>query len=174
MRQAVEEATMNKQELLVLFQYNAWSTTKILDAASHVTHEEFLAPVPFPYGSLRGTLIHAAFAEWIWRKCWQGSPQNPLWIEDEFPNFDSLRSRWTEEESHLLDFVANLTEENLPGKFKYVSTEGFPHERALWESMLHVVNHGTQHKTEAAAILTGLGYSPGDIDLIVYLNDKGN
>jgi uncharacterized damage-inducible protein DinB len=43
----------------------------------------------------------------------------------------------------------------------------------VWESMLHLVNHGTQHKTEAAAILTGFGHSPGDIDLIVYLNEGG-
>ena len=165
---------MNKQERLVLFQYNAWSSTKILDAASHITQEEYLASVPFPHGSLRGTLVHACFAEWIWRKRWQGSPQNPIWKEEDFPGMDSLRSRWVEEDSQLLDFVANLTEESLSSKFKYVSTEGIPHERALWESMLHVVNHGTQHKTEAAAILTSLGHSPGDIDLIVYLNEKGN
>lgn len=37
---------------------------------------------------------------------------------------------------------------------------------------MHLINHGTQHKTEAAAILTGMGYSPGDIDLIVYLNER--
>ena len=36
--------------------------------------------------------------------------------------------------------------------------------------MAHLVNHGAQHKTEAAAILTGLGHSPGDIDLILYFN----
>ena len=163
---------MNRQERLVLFQYNAWSTAKILDAASHISHGEFLAPVPFPHGSLRGTLVHACFAEWIWRKRWQGSSQNPLWKEEDFPSFDSLRSRWTDEDARLLDFVANLSDEVLSSKFNYVSTEGFPHERVLWESMLHVVNHGTQHKTEAASILTSLGYSPGDIDLIVYLNEN--
>jgi hypothetical protein len=31
--------------------------------------------------------------------------------------------------------------------------------------------HGTQHKTEAAAILTGFGHSPGDIDLVVHMNE---
>ena len=70
-----------------------------------------------------------------------------------------------------MEFMSNLKDERLHTQFKYTSTEGFPHERVLWEAMAHLVNHGTQHKTEAAAILTDLGHSPGDIDLIVYLND---
>ena len=164
---------MNKQDIQVLFKYNAWSTSKILNAASHITQEQFLASAPFPHGSLRGTLVHASFGEWIWRQRWQGIPQNPIWKAEEFPAFESLRARWAEQEAKLMEFVANLTDEMLYHKFKYVSTEGFPHERMLWESMAHLVNHGTQHKTEAAAILTGMGHSPGDIDLIVYLNEVG-
>jgi uncharacterized damage-inducible protein DinB len=162
---------MNKQDILVLYSYNAWSNAKILDAASHVTQEQFLAPTPFPHGSLRGTLVHALFGEWVWHQRWQGIPQNPIWKPEEFPTFESLRVRWAHAETKLMEFVANLTDESLYRKFKYISTEGLPHERLLWESMAHLVNHGTQHKTEAAAILTGMGYSPGDIDLIVYLNE---
>jgi uncharacterized damage-inducible protein DinB len=161
---------MNKEELVMLFQYNAWSTARILGAAGQVSADQFLAPVPFPHGSLRGTLIHTLFGEWVWRKRWEGNPQNPGWKADEFPTFATLQARWANEEERLMKFVSSLTEERMRGKFHYVSTEGEPHERAVWESMLHLVNHGTQHKTEAAAILTGFGHSPGDIDLIVYLN----
>ena len=162
---------MNKQDVLILFQYNAWSTAKILEAASSITEEQFLAPAPFPHGSLRGTLVHAAFGEWVWRKRWEGSPQNPVWKAEDFPTFESLRSRWADEQRWLMKFVSDVTDEMLYRSFNYVSTEGFPHERVLWESMAHLVNHGTQHKTEAAAILTSLGRSPGDIDFIVFLNE---
>jgi len=162
---------MNKQVILTLYQYNAWTNAKILGSASNLTQEQFLAPVPFPHGSLRGTLVHALFAEWVWRRRWEGSPQNPVWQPEEFPTFESLRARWADEAPRLMDFVANVTEERLYSKIEYISTEGNPHERILWETMAHLVNHGTQHKTEAAAILTNLGFSPGDIDLIVYLNE---
>ena len=164
---------MNKQNILVLYQYNTWSKAKILDAASNVTQEQFLAPTPFPHGSLRGTLVHALSGEWIWRRRWEGTPQNPSLKPEEFPTFESLRARWADEEPRFMKFVANLTDELLYARFKYVSTEGYPHERVLWEAMAHLINHGTQHKTEAAAILTGMGHSPGDIDLIVYLNEAG-
>jgi uncharacterized damage-inducible protein DinB len=160
---------MNKNDILLLYQYNQWSTAKILNAASHVTDEQFLAPGPFPHGGLRGTLVHTLFAEWIWRHRWEGtSPTQRLKPED-FPTFTSLYVRWADEESLLMSFVNGLTDEKLNATFGYTSTEGVPHNRVLWQAMAHLVNHGTQHKTEAAAILTGFGQSPGDIDLIWYL-----
>ena len=164
---------MNKQAILTLFQYNTWSTAKILDAASHVRQEQFLAPAPFPHGSLRGTLVHALLAEWIWRNRWEGTPLTLKWQSSAFPTFEALRAHWADEEARLMQFVARMAEECLLKRINYVSTEGLPHARVLWESMLHFVNHGTQHKTEAATIQTNLGHSPGDIDLIVYFNESG-
>ena len=160
---------MNKQDILVLYQYNQWTNAKILNAASNVTQEGYLAPASFPHGGLRGTLVHALFAEWIWRKRWEGtSPSKRLKPED-FPTFESLRTRWAEEENALMSFVNGLTDEKLESKFSYTTTDGKPHQRILWQAMAHVVNHGTQHRTEAAAILTDLGHSPGDIDMIYFL-----
>jgi uncharacterized damage-inducible protein DinB len=160
---------MNKSDILLLYQYNQWSTNKILDAAAHVTAEQFLAPADFPHGGLRSTLVHALFAEWIWRMRWEGnSPSDRLKPED-FPTFESLRARFAEEGAKLLAFVENVTEEQLNSTFTYATTDGKSRENVLWQVMAHVVNHGTQHKTEAAALLTSFGQSPGDIDLIIFL-----
>lgn len=164
---------MNKQDILILYKYNAWSNAKILGAASKLTQEQFLASAPVPHGGLRGTLVHALFGEWVWRIRWEGTSPAYEFKPEEFPTFESLRTRWADEEIRLMKFVTNLTDERLYSKFKYTSTEGYPHERVVWEAMAHLVNHGTQHKTEAAGILTSLGLSPGDIDLIVYLNETG-
>ena len=40
----------------------------------------------------------------------------------------------------------------------------------LWDMMAHVVNHGTQHRSEAAMALTAMGRSPGDLDLLDFVN----
>lgn len=159
---------MNKQDILLLYKYNQWTNKKILDATSMVTQEQFLAPASFPHGGLRGTLVHALFAEWIWRNRWEGTSPTVRLKPDDFPTFEALRTRWTEEEKLLMAFVENVTEERLNSKFSYKATDGTPHERILWHAMAHLVNHGTQHKTEAAAMLTDFGQSPGDIDMIFY------
>ena len=37
--------------------------------------------------------------------------------------------------------------------------------------LVHVVNHGTQHRAEAAVLLTGEGRSPGELDMIDYAEE---
>lgn len=169
-RNDLQRKIMNKQDVTLLYEYNHWANVKILDAAVNVTSEQFLAPASFPHGGLRGTLVHTLFAEWIWRHRWEGtSPAIRLKPED-FPTFESLRLRWADEEKLLMTFVDHATDEKLNNRFFYKATDGTPYERILWQTMLHLVNHGTQHRSEAAALLTGFGHSPGDIDFVYFLD----
>ena len=163
---------MNKQDILTLYKYNQWTSAKILNRTANVTQEQFIAPASFPHGGLRGTLVHALFAEWIWRNRWEGTSPTTRFKPEDFPDFEALRARWMYEEEKLMAFVESLTDERLNSKFSYHDTKGRAFERVLWQAMAHVINHGTQHKTEAAAMLTELGHSPGDIDMIYYLIEK--
>jgi len=163
---------MNKQDILSLYEYNQWANAKILNAASQVTQEQFLAPASFPHGGLRGTLVHAMFAEWIWRSRWQGTSPTFRLKPEEFPTVESLCAHWAEEEKQLMDFVHGISDERLNNTFDYTNTAGKPFTQILWHVMVHVVNHGTQHRAEAAALLTDFGHSPGDIDLIYFLIGK--
>lgn len=160
---------MNKQDILLLYQYNQWANAKILNTAASVTQEQFLAPASFPHGGLRGTLVHALFAEWIWRTRWERSSPTARFKPEDFPTFESLQTRWADEEKQLMAFVDALTDAKLKDTFHYSNTSGQPFTRVLWQAMAHVVNHGTQHRSEAAAILTDFGHSPGDLDLIYFL-----
>jgi uncharacterized damage-inducible protein DinB len=163
---------MNKKDILVLYRYNQWANAKILDAAAGITQEQYLAPSSFPHGGLQGTLVHALFAEWIWRTRWEGTSPTQRWRPEEFPTLQSLRGRWATEEQLLMDFVDGLAEERLNSPFHYTNTAAQPFTKILWQVMAHVVNHGTQHRSEAAALLTGYGHSPGDLDLLSFLIEK--
>jgi uncharacterized damage-inducible protein DinB len=74
-----------------------------------------------------------------------------------------------EEETRLMNFVNEIREERLNSTFDYRNTAGTPFTKVVWHVMAHVVNHGTQHRTEAAAMLTEFGHSPGDIDLVLFV-----
>jgi uncharacterized damage-inducible protein DinB len=69
-------------------------------------------------------------------------------------------------------FLAELTDEDLQRAVHYRTKQGVPYENPLWQLLLHVVNHGTQHRAEAAIVLTQHGCSPGDVDLIVFLRER--
>jgi len=162
---------MNKHDIQLLYEYNRWANARILGAAAQLTEEQYLAPGEFPHGGLRGTLVHALFAEWVWRMRWQGTAPDYRLQPEDFPTSAALHALWMEEENGLREFVAALTDQQLQAEFDYTSTEGGRYRRVLWETMAHMVNHGTQHRSEAAAMLTEMGHSPGDIDLIVFLNE---
>ena len=160
---------MNKQDILTLYQYNQWANEKILSAAINVSQEQFLADAAFPHGGLRGTLTHILFAQWIWRNRWQGISPTVRFKPDEFPTFASLKERWLQEQDLVMKFVQDIDDGQLNNPFEYKNTRGEPRQVILWHSMAHVVNHGTQHRAEAAAMLTDFGCSPGDVDLIYFL-----
>lgn len=162
---------MNTKDIQILYKYNSWANARILNAALNVTQEQFVAAAAHPHKDLRHTLTHTLFAEWLWRKRWEGDSPTQWINPEDFPTFDSLRARWGEEEKVLNEFAASVTDEKLNSVFQYKTTRGDPREDVLWQVMAHVVNHGTQHRSEAAAMLTELGHSPGDIDLIVYLRE---
>ena len=160
---------MNKQDVLTFYRYNQWANAKILQAAGNLSPEQFLREASYPHGGVRGTLVHTLFAEWIWRSRWQGNSPTVRFKPEEFPTFDSLKVRWSQEGKALMEFVEGLSDEQLNQTFHYKTTRGEPREQILWHAMAHVVNHGTQHRAEAAALLSEYGCSPGDVDMIYFL-----
>ena len=165
---------MNIRDILTLYDYNYWATRRILAASVHVSPEQFLVPTAHSFGSLRGTLVHTLDSERGWRMLCQHQTLtsfNDL-EEDAFPTLDVLEQRWNEEERAMRDYLAQLNDDDMISYVRYTIPEGIKRERLLWHCLLHVVNHGTQHRSEAAAILTELGFSPGELDFTAFLNDQ--
>jgi uncharacterized damage-inducible protein DinB len=67
-----------------------------------------------------------------------------------------------EEDATLRSYLASLDETSLNETL--APSPDFTVPR--WLVLAHVVNHGTQHRSELARHLTGCGHSPGDLDLL--------
>jgi uncharacterized damage-inducible protein DinB len=164
---------MQKSDIVLLYDYSYWANQRILAAAEKVSHDQFIAPANHSWGGLRGTLVHIMEAEWIWRKRCQEQVSPATWrSEADFPTLAILRQQWQAEEAAMRNYVHSLTDEQLNQSIHYTSTEGKPYSNVLWQILAHVVNHGTQHRGECAALLTELGYSPGGIDMIIYYREQ--
>ena len=90
---------------------------------------------------------------------------------DDFPTVASLEARWREEENAMRTYLNRLSDGDMISHLRYTSSSGEPRDRILWHCLLHLVNHRTQHRSEAAALLTEYGQSPGDLDFVVFLNE---
>jgi uncharacterized damage-inducible protein DinB len=160
------------QDIMSLYDYNYWATRRILATGAQVSQEQLLAPAAHSYGGRRGTLVHTLDTEYGWRMLCQHNTLTPDMAETEFPTFDVLEQRWYDEEMAMRDYLASLNDDDLTGLVRYTTDIGQKRERVLWHCLLHVVNHGTHHRSEAAAILTEYDQSPGDLDFTVFLNEQ--
>ena len=159
---------MNTTDLVTLYDYNYWATHRILNAARGLSTEEFLAPTTLSWGSVCDVLTHALSAEWIWRvRCQEGLAPTALLDPAAFLTLEALMARWADEEAAMRGYVASLDAAALAQPVAYRSTGGRHFRNTLWHILMHVVNHGTQHRAEVAHVLTSYGHSPGDIDMIL-------
>lgn len=162
---------MNISNVQLMFEYNYWASAKILAAAAKVTEEQFLAPGEYPFGGLRGTLVHIIDAEYGWRSLFEENKFGEEIKPEEFPDLASLTERFHMEEEAMRAYLNGLSDEDMESHKKYTADNGAQRDRILWHCLYHVVNHGTQHRSEAAALLTSFNASPGDLDFTVFLNE---
>lgn len=163
---------MDIQDIRLMYEYNYWANKLLLDKAAKVTPEQYLAPSTHSFVNLRGTLVHTLDAEWSWRMALQGQGfQDELKAAD-FPTVDGLRERWLEEEQTMWSYLDSLSNSDLTTIIRYPVDGGVIRERILWNCLYHVVNHGMQHRSESANLLTVYEQSPGDLDFTVFLNAR--
>ena len=161
---------MNKADLLFLFDYSIWANQKLSRTASRISAAQFTSAFPTTYGSLRGILVHILIAHRVWRKrCWK--PVGPAhWlIDEEYPDFSTYMQALRAEEADWHNLLEELSEPEVQREVIYQTQRGDTLQTPLWQIVTHLVNHTTQHRSEAAEVLTQMGYSPGDLDLIWYL-----
>jgi uncharacterized damage-inducible protein DinB len=154
-----------------LYAYSAWANARIIDTAEQLTSEQFTTSGD-GFDSIRDTLVHTASVQWLWLERWRERSPRELWDPAGFTAVAELGRRWDEVEAATSAYIATLREPDLARVISYVNFQGEQWAYPLWQQLLHQVNHATQHRSEAALLLTRLGYSPGWLDYLVYVDER--
>lgn len=156
-----EDRPIHADGIRWLFAYDRWATQRVLAALDELDPAIWTAASVVGERGLGGILVHHLGASQRWRTGLQsqGAEEGPSPELEPLPTIDELRARWDAEWQAVDGWLPTLTD----GFVAYVF-DGVP----VWQMLVHVVNHGTQHRSEAAALLTADGKSPGELDMINY------
>jgi uncharacterized damage-inducible protein DinB len=144
--------------------FNAAMTTKLWDVMmGHLTDEQFVAESDYAIGSIRNQMVHLAQVERAWMYDLMGELPPPNYNEHEYTTRASVRLI-SEKASHELSaFAASLDDAALMSASGNVAGP-------IWTGLVHMMNHGTDHRAQVARLLHDLGISGFEQDLGDYLD----
>lgn len=148
---------MNVDDIRFLHAYDRWATRRVLDAAARLAERDWPAGEPIGTRHLADILVHTLGAHQRWRNGLTGTGIVPRPEREPLPALADLAAAFETEWAATDAWLDGMGEAWLAG-----TDEGIPY----WQMLAHVVNHGTQHRSEVAAMLTAAGHSPGDLDMI--------
>jgi uncharacterized damage-inducible protein DinB len=164
---------MNVEDFRLLYEYNSWANRRTLEACAPLTAEQFTRDLGSSFPSVRDTLVHIMLVEWMWLERWHNrAPEKYPAIGADFPDLGSVRDRWIEIETNLLDYVASLTPEELQRVVAHKTMAGVPQAQPLWQMLQQLQNHGTYHRGQIATLLRQLHAKPIGTDLIVFYRER--
>jgi uncharacterized damage-inducible protein DinB len=153
-----------------LYRYNTWANAQVLKAAVKLTPAQLHEAGGASFDSVHGTLVHALAAHWLYLERWHGRSPRAMPEPAQFAGLAAIRARWDEIERDTQAFLGTLDDTTLAATIAYTNFHGERWAYPLWQQMIHQVNHATQHRSEAAVMLTRHGCSPGGMDLLYYID----
>jgi uncharacterized damage-inducible protein DinB len=168
---------MNLSDIKQLFDYTEWANELALKVAAELSDENLRRDFNISHGSIFGTLLHMAGAEWVWLERWHGhSPAGKdawsLWKTDSCADLATLNERWQEVVNRRAKFVAELDESRLSAELQFTLLNGDANSMRLVDQMQHVVNHATLHRGQVVGMIRQLGIAPPSTDLLFYLRQE--
>lgn len=165
---------MNREDMIALYEYNAWADRRVLEASSALTNEQFTKQLGSSFPSVRDTLVHIYGAEWVWLERFQGRSPSAFPDDSGFQDIAALKASWAEFEPKLLTFVRGLTQGDLDRVMEYKTFKFGTYSNPLWQSMQHVVNHGSYHRGQITTMLRQLGAQAILTDLMHFYREQAS
>ncbi len=158
---------MNADAFRHFFEYHFTENRKTWDKyITSLSYEQFTQNVDYSHGSVRNQIIHLMGVDELWFSELQGVEilefNNPANIDDR----KIIRAHWDSVEQNMRDYLAELQDDML---FKKPIAQEEDKDLIVWQVLLHVANHGTDHRAQLLRILHDLGVKTESQDYIFFV-----
>jgi uncharacterized damage-inducible protein DinB len=133
---------------------------------TQLTDAQFTQEAGYSAGSVRNQVVHMMSVDEAWFKDLGGVEFHGHLKPEDFPERQSIRAYWDGVEGNMRAYLDELTDEMLSSK---PFTEGRGRDLVLWQVLLHVANHGTDHRSQLLRLLNDLGVETKSQDYIFYV-----
>ena len=162
---------MNASAFRHFYDYHFTENRTIWDRyITQLSYEQFTQPVSYSLGSVRDQIVHLMSVEEIWFSELRGvEPAEPFppATDDDRAN---IRTHWDRIEQSVRAYLAELPDDRLFAKPIQEPEED--RNLIVWQVLLHVVNHGTDHRAQLLRLLNDLGVKTVSQDYIFYVYDN--
>ena len=165
---------MNTQDISTLYAYNRWANRRTLGSVQPLDIDEFTRDLGTSHGSIRGTLVHTMWSDWIWLRRWLGeSPKRLPFDPNDFADLAAVEASWQGLEHERQGFIARLTDPRLQESLTYENLKNERWTYTLEHMMQHAVNHASYHRGQIVTLLRQLGRTPASTDFLEFFDEAG-
>ena len=158
--------TMLSVDLFKTFiEYHIDMSRRVWDSIDQITEEQFLADDAYSRGSIRNLMVHLANTDSNWLAGLKNIPEEedaPKRKYEDYPNRASVHAFSEGTAKDVADYVEALTEAELGENPMDISNP-------RWQVLLHMINHGTDHRSTILQKLHEFGAPTFDQDFIMWL-----
>jgi uncharacterized damage-inducible protein DinB len=134
-----------------------------------LTPEKFTQAADYSHGSVRDQIVHLMSVDELWFcELWGVEPSEPF-LPANSDDREAIRAHWDSVEQSMRDYLAELRDESLFDK--PIKEPEEDKDLIVWQVLLHVVNHGTDHRAQLLRLLNDLGVKTTSQDYIFYVYD---
>lgn len=163
---------MNADAFRQFYEYHFSENGKLWGYITQLTPEQFTEPVIYSRGSVRDQVVHLMECDDTWFSELQGvEPFEPV-PADQLDDREFIRARRESLERKMRAYLAELQDEML-----FTTPIEDPEEDKdliVWQVLLHVVNHGTDHRAQILRLLNDLGVQTSYQDYIFHVYEHAS
>jgi uncharacterized damage-inducible protein DinB len=157
-------------DYLSFIEYNNWANQRLLATAAKLSHDQLHSDPSLSQGTAFQTLRHMLDVDWSWRMACEGYDTRRLvWELKPLEDLDVLALAWQTEGKQLLRYVQGLQPEDFE---REPAVTWIERPFKIGHMVMHIVNHGTNHRSELGWYFTRCGYSPGDLEFLDYIDPR--